>query len=779
MTRTGVIKIFLVFIIITTGCAYYNTFFNAKKYFSEAEKEREKRLAKRDQSRNKKTTRQRNLDRPSQAELKKYDKSIEKASKVLEVYPKSKYVDDALFLLGKCFYRKQEYAKAKRKFLELSQNFPDSPFILEGKLWLGKTNIEIKDYETAERNFRDILNSKAKSEIRDEAQFLLGGLFKHKHDYVTAIDEFRTAAKRARQRSLRARAYYEMGDCYYQLKNFAQAVESFKKARKYSPDAKFEFNAMLRAGLALKDLKKYDDAIKIFTNLLGDIVNEEHWPTCRLEIAHCNRLKGEFNLAVEWYLDVVTQHPKTVEAATAYYYLGKIYQEVDGNYKQAKEYYDKAALENSSAEIVADARVKSKSIQQLLSLRSNIAAQQQTIARGDSIAAILDDVPINEDELPKFILGKLDTLVATQLEIPLDSLGVSQDTLLPLYQLYYSKHYDRFGEKKQTFQEPMYRTYSTKKPTVELTLLDSLVAQSLKIPLTYMEDYVDSLYHIYDRYYNNYKKNKLIYEQFYQPKNSTGKGEQLGTPLEELVKSKLALAEIYLFEFNQPDSALKEYIDILEMDTSRKVIPKTLFSIGYICETIKKDTLLADSVYQRLILKYPEHPLAKQARKKIRTIQVIDPEAAIATKFQQAEKAYIEEHKYQDALARFESIYKEAPGSDYAPKALLAMGWIYENSIHQYDKAFEIYQNLVNDYPGSEYAKRVKPKVDEVLKARSGTDQTGAAKDTAELDASRASTESDSTQTDELSSMDRETYRRYLRQEMEKNDPRRKTPRRW
>lgn len=770
------IFVFIILLTLSASCAYYNTFFNAKKYFSDAEKERGKRLEQIKKREQTSKTRQSNLDKPNASELKKYDQSIEKASKVLEFYPKSRYIDDALFLLGKCFFRKEDYNKAQRKFLELIQNFPRSDFVPESKLWLGKTNIELQEYETAEKNFHDLLNSKLKDEIRDEAQFLLGGLFKRKNDFITAIDEFVKAARRAKDKSIRANAYYETGDCYYQLKNFASAVESFKQARKYSPDSKFEFNAMLRAGLALKDMGKYDDAIKIFTNLLGDIVNEDNWPLCRLEIAHCNRLKGEHSHAIEWYLDLINQHPKTEEAAIAYYHLGKMYQEIDGNYEQAKEYYDKSALEYPNAEIVADARLKSKSIQQLLTYRANITAQQKRIAQGDSIAAALENLNINDRELPEFNLSQLDTLVAASLFIPLDSLKVSQDTLLPLYQKYYVKHYDRFGEKIPITATPTFE----KKPEIEFTLLDTLVAEALKIPLNYMEDNVDSLYHIYDRYYANYKKNKVIYDQFYHNKNLLGNTNQLGTPLEELVKSKLALAEIYLFEFNQPDSALKEYVDVLETDTSHKVIPKTLFSIGYICETFKHDTLLADSVYQRLIASYPDDPLARQARTKIKSITVIDPEADIANKYRSAEKAYIDKHQYNDAIRAFETIYKEAPTSDYAPKALLAMGWIYENNVQEYDKAFEIYQNLINDYPSSIYAKQIKPKVDEVIKARSSSaneKKTGEE----ELEASRSEekTTIDSTQIADISTIDKEQYRRHLRQEMEKNDPRRKMPGRW
>lgn len=714
--RHFLIKILILFVFLTTECAYYNTFFNAKKYFNEAEKERTKRL---ENIKKKGQGDQQNINRPTSNELKNYDKSIEKASKVLEIYPKSKYIDDALFLLGKCFYRKEDYPKAKRKFLELIENFPRSIFVSGSQLWLGKTNIELRDYETAEKNFQEILNSKAKDEVHDEAQFLIGGLYKHKGDYITAIDEYNTAATKANDRSIRANAYYEMGDCYYLLKNFAKAVESFKQARKYSPDAKFEFNAMLRAGLALKEMQKYDDAIKIFTNLLGDAVNEENWPTCRLEIAHCNRLKGEFGYAIEWYLDIINQHPKTEEAATAYFYLGKIYQEQKADYKLAKENYDNAVKENSKAFINEEARVKSKSIEKLLKLKDDIEAQKRRIARGDSIAAVMDSLEVSN---PDLLTLNADSLNADSTRFLADTLNVFNDSL------------------DQNIDGPQLRDR------------DLLARQ------------------------NRNQQNKT-------EKLALKTGE-LGTPQEELIKDKLLLAEIYLFEFNQPDSALKEYIDILETDTSRKVIPKTLFTIAYICKTFKHDTLLADSVYHRLIADYPDDPFAQHARKKIRTLKVIDPEEAIAQKFQQAEQAYLDKHQYDDAITTLESIYEKSPTSQYAPKALLAMGWIYENNFQQSDKAFEAYQNLVNNYPKSIYAQKVKPKVDEVIKARAAEstekDTTSAGEKESSLDdkTKRLAT-TDTTQTGDFSTMDREQYRRFLLQEMAKNDPRRKTPKRW
>ncbi|HEX9971363.1 MAG TPA: tetratricopeptide repeat protein [bacterium] len=710
------LKILLAVVFLSSGCAYYNTFFNAKKYYKDAEKERQQRLEnlkKRGQSSSQ------NLDKPSSNELKNYDKSIEKASKVLEIYSKSKYVDDALFLLGKCFFRKEEYEKAARKFLELIDNFPKSDLYNESQLWLAKTNIESRDYSTAEKNLRNILNSKVRDEIRDEAQFLLGGLFKHKGDYITAIDEYETAAKRAQDRAIRANAYYEMGESYYQLKNFAQAVESFKQARKYSPDEKFEFNAMLRAGWALKDMQKYDEAIKIFTSLLGDAVNEENWPICRLEIAHCHRLQEDWDNAIGWYLDITTQHQKSEEAAVAFFYLGKIYLEQKSEYQFAKDYFEKAIAENPRAEINSQANALSKSIQRLLALKADIIAQQRKIALGDSIAAVMDSVDTGSSRMSLLQQSNFDSLNADSSRFNPDSLSARLDSL------------DNQDQNPDDFRQA-----------------------------------------------DRFNRNQNIPPQNQKIVLKTG---ELGTPREELLKDKLLLGEIYLFEFDQPDSALKEYVDVLEMDTSRAIIPKTLFTIGYICENIKKDTTLADSVYQRLINFYPDHPLAQQAKKKIRTIKVPDLEAPIAESFRKAEQAYLVDRNFRSAISTFETIYQNHPNSDFAPKSLLAMGWIYENSVTEPEKALAMYQNLLDNYPNSTYAISIKRKVEEVKKARSAPDVT---KDDLLADKAASIQETKNAGSDSLNAsaggmMDKESYHRFLRLEMEKNDPRRKTPRRW
>src|SRR4030065_1163703 len=92
-------------VLLICGCVYYNTFYQAQNNFEKAEQARKK-------------ARDPNAPFPSA----NYTEAIKKASKVLEFHPKSKWVDDALLLIGKAYYYQGEYLKAERKFRELIAN---------------------------------------------------------------------------------------------------------------------------------------------------------------------------------------------------------------------------------------------------------------------------------------------------------------------------------------------------------------------------------------------------------------------------------------------------------------------------------------------------------------------------------------------------------------------------------------------------------------------------------------------------------------------------------
>ena len=122
MPRLTHISLALLCLLILASCksVYYNTFYNAKQSYNIA-----------DQKRIESETPGSRLTPAIYREL--YKRAIAKASAVLELYPKSKWVDDSLLLIGKAFYWREEYTDALTKFQELQENFPKSNLLSQTK----------------------------------------------------------------------------------------------------------------------------------------------------------------------------------------------------------------------------------------------------------------------------------------------------------------------------------------------------------------------------------------------------------------------------------------------------------------------------------------------------------------------------------------------------------------------------------------------------------------------------------------------------------------------
>ena len=85
--------VFILGMLLISGCAYFNTFYNAQNYYEEAEKIR--------------------LEKEGKAvpisAIDKYGKTIQKCQKVLSDFPESRFRTDAILLMSKARFYRQDY----------------------------------------------------------------------------------------------------------------------------------------------------------------------------------------------------------------------------------------------------------------------------------------------------------------------------------------------------------------------------------------------------------------------------------------------------------------------------------------------------------------------------------------------------------------------------------------------------------------------------------------------------------------------------------------------
>lgn len=599
-----------------SSCAYFNTFHNTKKLFKEARKEREKRQD----------------DQPTAAEVKFYDQTIEKASKILEIYPDSKYVDDAVMILGECFYYKKEFVKAQRKFQELINYFPESEYYYSAKIWLARTNIKLNDYLSARLLLVELLDTeKIKRELRDEARFLLGEILYEQQTYEDAAKEYATTAETAGDDLIKSRAYYQLGECQIRRENYSEAVKSFKKAFEHSPNRQLKFDSRLNYAKSLKLAGHFQDATKVLSELLEDQSFKDKHGYVRLEMADCIYREGKalykqrddadlpawgkIEEALEEYKLIALENKRTEASAVAYYRIAEIYENDFGNFAAAQENYEKVRVEYNRAEFTEQATQKAKDLADLIRL-SNLVKK----AQGEQL-----------------IDGTTGQHRMTELELLLHEQGNYPEL--------------EFMKKRRALQ----------------------LAQG--------------------------------------EGSSLGNGVAVEEGVDNVLINKLQLAETYLFQFAQVDSALREYREIIELFPEHPKSAKALYSSAFIYENVYQDKFKTDSLLYAVIKKFPDSQQAQDARKKLGLPLKFSKSEQISDQYREAERTLFRENNVSRAIEKYRSIVDNYPDSEYAPKALLALGWIEEKLRRNNQKAREIYQEVLDRYPNSEYSEKVNKKL--------------------------------------------------------------------
>ncbi len=576
--------------LMAQSCAYYNTFYNTKKHFREGLLENKKRVG----------------DKPTSQEVQKFDLAIEKASKILQLYPTSKYADDAVMILGQSFFFKQEYLKAQRKFDELIANFPRSNLAPQARLWLAKTNIELRDYTGAERVLRELQKNPRRGGLNEEAQSLLGEIYFRREMYSLAAQEFEVASKELDDKTLRGRSLMRLGECYQKIGNLQGAVESFRLATSLGGDQDFKFQSSFQFAVALKQEKQYDNALNIFQSLLAEFPTYKDIPLIKVQIADAYHGQGKIDEAKRLYGEIIELHPRTEAAAAAYFYLGDIYERDEKDFVKAQENYDKVRKENLRSDKVNEATRRSKSIGEFAKLKQSIAdleTQRQNLKAGEPPAIAATDTA---NTLRSRRRGGAVKASAATAQPTVESLaGDLAKNKIQMAQLYYFQ-FDQLDA-----AIPVYFDVAENFP-------DSPYAPQALYSLAYIFDNLknrpatrDSILRVLAQKYPNSPQGKVARRKAGMITDSTS---FLGA-VPEL--NDFLVAENLLFDENEPARAIAAHQSFIEKYPLSPYLPKSLYALGWIFENRLGDGRQAYEAYRQLVEKFPDTDFAKDVRAKL------------------------------------------------------------------------------------------------------------------------------------------------------------------
>ncbi len=364
-----------------SACVYFNTFYNAKKFYRKAEKERVKHEEVYAGWAFDGAGPELQRQRSNQADQ-LYDKAARKASKVLEKYKESDLVDDAMFLMGKSFYWRGEYLRSVQSFRDLETNFPASEFFEEDRYWRAQGLEAQRIYNQAQKLYRTLVEE-AEEEIAVRAGLRLGEMAFEREDYVAAIQEFRTVMEAFPASGDRAQLWLRLAEAQMALEDKARlgdALQSFRNVLQADPNPDQEYRARLNSGRALYALGEEEEALETYVELLkaGRFRNFEG--RTRLLIGESYQERRLLEQALDEYGHVRDDFPATPSSAMALYRTGLLHLQEYGETELAREYFQETNSESPGSQGVLLA-------QEMLTYLGRLQQSQGRVHRADSLYA--------------------------------------------------------------------------------------------------------------------------------------------------------------------------------------------------------------------------------------------------------------------------------------------------------------------------------------------------------------------------------------------------------
>ncbi|MEW6041655.1 MAG: tetratricopeptide repeat protein, partial [Elusimicrobiota bacterium] len=307
-------------------------------------------------------------------------KSIEKSSKVLEQYPtKSKYLDQALLLLGKAFYFKGEYSKATRKFTELVNNYSKSRLYWEASFYLGMSLYQRERLDAAQKAFETLIKEDTRgTEWGLKGKYMLAHIAIEKENQEIALELFNKYSEFTRDKYLSNLIFYKIAVIEEERKNYKKAIENYRKVtyvrvpEKYtviSVEPEMEYRAQFAIGECLRKERSLTTALAHYRNMMNRDEYYSHFRKIKLEIGYCIMELDSIEKAVSVFQGIALEAPISQEAGEAYFNLGRIQEKKYGNLEKAFEYYEKSVKAFGASENARLAKARVDAIQKIWALR--------------------------------------------------------------------------------------------------------------------------------------------------------------------------------------------------------------------------------------------------------------------------------------------------------------------------------------------------------------------------------------------------------------------------
>jgi len=371
------------------SCAYFNTFYNAEQYFKRAEKIRLEKAG----------------ETIPVSAVDSYSKVIEKSRLVLEEYPDTRYRKNALLLIGKAHFYRQEYRLAESTFQQFADEFGEThPF--EKVYWQamvkwkqGKSQAAL---ETLTSNLVESLSNDQKAKVHLSISEILLELNEDK----SALENLLNGAELTSDADQRGQIYYRISVLAFDKKDYELALSANKNVIRYSLSKKRIEEANLQIVRIHRLLGNWDVVMSEIKSILIDDRFTRIHGNLELELVRLYQMQGKNDMAKNRLESIIKDYARSRNSAEAYFLLGEIAMNEDWDLDDADKKFSQVSKEYQKSQYTPTANLRVKQIKSYKDSQTSIGTLLETFSNTQTDSTNSDSSTANEvqtaDLLPNY-----------------------------------------------------------------------------------------------------------------------------------------------------------------------------------------------------------------------------------------------------------------------------------------------------------------------------------------------------------------------------------------
>jgi tetratricopeptide (TPR) repeat protein len=357
-----------------TCCAYLNHMFNAERLYDEATELRQARLD---------SVPEETQSYPGSEESQKYDKVIEKGSRVLERFPKNKTrTAEAVFLIAESYRHKSDWPRAITKYDEYERYFSDNDSMRAVEYQRAYCLYRNQEFNISRFALEPVVADK-KHPYYFQGLNLLSLLDEKSEAPEQAIAALEAVlADTSGTPYMKGKAHFRLAGLYFKMENWEKAHHHYNAKEIANLNDRERQTAGEQSAECLVNTKQYLKAADEFKELYKNPAFENKRSFYLVRIGETTLLAGRNADAYVIFNKVNSEYSKTENSARSYFNMGDYEQTKTLNYELAMSYYDSSYIARAISEYGQKSRERRNALKRLVSMREK---NDEIIQNKDSI----------------------------------------------------------------------------------------------------------------------------------------------------------------------------------------------------------------------------------------------------------------------------------------------------------------------------------------------------------------------------------------------------------